>query len=197
MKTIQITLEVPESADRIPVTAWSTVDRQRLKFEAWGEPCRVVKSVLAEMSDMIHKVLFPTPVTVSSSSLSAPRAVGKKTIQTSVETPLSTCPRYRAVVRIRGMVTQKLYGFDQVKLLARAIKALTFYKPGQASLTPLSVSIFKEMEEIYKDRTSGPSVRKVWVEVTHVPYDSIPEDQLEWRKKVSTPAPRSGKSKGR
>lgn len=83
---------------------------------------------------------------------------------------------FKAMVKINGAVTQNLFAKNLDNLRAKAIKSLTFYEPGFASLTPESITLLK-----HRRRISGNKAEWMLLEV--IKFTDIPEDQHEWRKR--------------
>lgn len=84
--------------------------------------------------------------------------------------------RYRAVINRTGSTTQYLYGKNHVKLMDRAIRALTDWEPGFASTWPKSITLQRHVRAI-----SGNQAE--WSDVRQLRYEDIPQHQHEWRRR--------------
>jgi hypothetical protein len=85
-------------------------------------------------------------------------------------------PEFRAVVMIKGMTNETLYGATLDKLTVRAIRRLTRWKPGSGSCYPLKI-LFEGRGNPLKSRNGY-----TWLVMHEVQYANIPEEQLEWKK---------------
>lgn len=82
--------------------------------------------------------------------------------------------QYRARIDISGMTYEYLYSENEVRLRKRAVKRLTRFKPGHGSLYPHQFVI---------ERRLLLSEGWVWQEFEKTKYESIPEEEWEWKKK--------------
>lgn len=83
---------------------------------------------------------------------------------------------YKAITFIRGSTGQAFYGKDPDKLIQRATKALTYWKPGEANLWPDRFELWKQVGQISGNRSK-------WERVSFTTYNEIPASLHEWRKR--------------
>lgn len=83
---------------------------------------------------------------------------------------------FRACIYVSGSTTEFLYSEKQEALLRRAIKALTRFQPGCASLWPDRIEIQRKIGTL-----SGK--RSLWETVQIIRYENLTHDQHYWRKR--------------
>lgn len=89
----------------------------------------------------------------------------------------SNKPPFRAIICVRGMTENKIYGAKLTVLRERAVRLLTRYKPGFMSCHPEKIQI--------QVRKLNRNTADTWLDLEAIPYESIPESQLVWKKKLT------------
>ena len=91
-----------------------------------------------------------------------------------LSTPLN---EFKAKILIRGMSDQAAYARTREKVIKSATRKLTHCAPGHMSCYPDLIVLFQK-------RFYPEGKRTLWVMIDKIPFESIPETEHEWRKRV-------------